>query len=150
MMTEAPPGHERRMVVQKLDLWRRARGEEPHLPLKTALENDFVEIAPSSFVLEVAGGNVEPAFVSIGAAVCDSRGQGLVGRPISSADPESLLGHALQSLNNVLNKKVPATTSGTYNNASGKKISYRCILLPLGAASENVGFVLGAISFKTD
>ena len=149
-MIETPAGMERRMVVQQLDVWRQARGDDGPMPMKTALEQEFVEVAPSSFVLEVTEENASPTVVSIGATITELQGSDLVGQSVSAIEPQSLIGRVLQSLPIVLNKKVPATTSGEFEQASGQKIIYRCILMPLSAASEKVNIILGAVSFKTE
>ncbi len=149
-MVETSSGIERRMVVQKLDAWREARGDDGPLPTKAALEQEFVAVAPSSFVLEISEENVEPTFVSVGATITELQGANMVGKPASTAEPESFIGRALQSLPIVLNKKVPATASGDFVQASGQKIIYRSILMPLSAASEKVNIILGAVSFKEE
>ncbi len=149
-MVETTSGIERRMVVQKLDAWREARGINGPLPMKTALEQEFVEVAPSSFVLEISEENAEPIFASIGATITELQGANMVGKPASAAEPQSFIGLALQSLPIVLNKKVPATASGDFVQASGEKIIYRSILMPLSAVSEKVNIILGAVSFKAE
>lgn len=150
IVTEPSSGTERRMVEQKLDAWRDARGEDGAIPIQDAIEGVFAEIAPLSFVLNVAGANAEPTFTNIGAKLKTLQGADLIGKSASSAENNSLIGQSLQSLSDVIQKKVPATVSGEFENVSGEKYFYRCILMPLSAASETINIVLGAISFKTE
>ena len=149
-MAENPSGMERRMVVQKLDVWRYARGDDGSLPMKTAIEQMFVEIAPSSFVLDVTDENTEPTFASIGTTITKLQGTDLVGHFVSAATADSLMGCILETLSVVIDKKIPATVSGEFEQQSENRIYYRCILLPLSAASEKINIVMGAVSFKTE
>ena len=149
-MSDNSSGMERRMVVQKLDVWHEARGDEGVMPMKTAIEQMFVEIAPLSFVLDVTDKNEEPTFASIGETVIELQETDLIGHPISAAKPDSLMGQIFETLSVVIDKKVPETVSGEFKQQSGQKHFHRCILMPLSTASEKIDIVMGAISFKTE
>jgi len=120
------------------------------MPMKIAIEQTFNEITPLSFVLDVTDENKEPTFASIGAEITALQETNLDGQPVSSAKPNTLMGQILEILSVVIDKKVPATVSGELKQQSGQNFFYRCILMPLSAASEKINIVMGAISFKAE
>jgi len=148
-LTDYATGPERRMVVQKLIAWRGACGDDGSIPVKDAIEGVFAEVAPLSFVVEVSD-DAESKITSIGSELKELNGADVTGQTISSIELNSFIGQMLQSLTLVINKKVPATVGGEFEKSSKEKIIYRCILMPLSAASEKINIVLGAVSFKTE
>ena len=62
--------------------------------------------------------------------------------------PAHLLSHATQSLEAVLESKVPVVISGDYVDPDGTAIVYRSILLPTGREGSRVDSLVGGARCK--
>lgn len=140
---------ERRMVHRLLVHWRNARADAPYPSLATMLAQDLGDIRPSIYVLQLDGDGTEPVLQQFGEAFAQEVGPDVIGKPVSAVPTETLLGRAMRYYPRVLNKRVPVTVGGEFDNAGGETILYRSILVPLSAEDGNLDFLLGAANFKT-
>lgn len=145
---ELPPALERRMAFRLLHHWREAGGEGGFPRLEDIDRGALADIWPECYVLDVASTPDDPSFHSVGQAFIEQCGTDFTGRPVSELSDNTLLYHSAVQVGRVLEKGVPVSLGGSFENAEGKKILYRSILLPLSDDQENIIQLLGAANSR--
>lgn len=128
-MSDSSNPKERRLVLRLLRLWRDLCGERD-LPEAGDLDGTAAEdMWPYCFVVSVAGN--KPRFTYFGEWHAKFYGVDMTGRPLSDLAPETLAHCATLYLPEVLQRRVPITYGGALEEAGGRKLLYRSILLPM-------------------
>ncbi len=98
------------------------------------------------FTVDIVAGT--PVFGYVGETHVTHHGDDLTGRPVSAAGPDSLLGRAVDYLDDVLLRQVPVSYGGEFPGPGGVPVPYRSILLPLSDDGETVTAVLGGANCR--
>lgn len=139
MIEEHP--RERRLVQRLLIYWRDLAPEGVLPSAANIRPADIADMWPACFTL-ICGGSV-PIFGHVGETHVAHLGCDLSGRQISEAGADTLLGCAVQHLDEVLLRKIPVTYGGTFVTPHGERVLYRSTLLPLSDNGEEIDGILG-------
>lgn len=145
---ELPPALERRMVLRLLHQWREAGGDEGIPRLEDIDREALSDVWQECYVLDVADAIQDTSFHSIGQKLIDQCGVDLSGQPISETPRNTLLYQSTQQLERVMKKGVPISMGGQFENADGRTVLFRCILLPLSDGEDNIKQLLGAANSR--
>ena len=139
---------ERRMSIRLMGAWWDWRGERPFPAPEDFQGEDLAGIWPYCFTLAVADEPTDSSFEYIGPAMAEA--SRLTSRPARLSDVPSgcLLSHATRSLEQVLESKVPAVSSGDFVDPDGTTFVYRSILLPTGRDGTNIDSLVGGARCK--
>ena len=132
---------ERRLVLRILSFWRDL-GPEGQMPSLSCIEAAGLgRLGPTCFILDITG--PEPIFAFMGEKHIAHHGSDLTGRPIEEVGSGSLLGRAVDYLDEILSRKIPITYGGTFIGTDGGPVLYRSIMLPLSDDGEVINGILG-------
>jgi hypothetical protein len=93
-----------------------------------------------------SSGRAAARFAFVGA---DLEGTVRVGSSCDALSPDTLLGAALQSLDVVLERRVPVSAGGELHGPNGRLRLYRSIVLPLSEDGVRIDALLGAVNGQT-
>ena len=145
-MDDLPRGLEQRLVLRLLSLWRDACGFErfPSFDRMQAARID--DIWAHRFVIDLSG---VPTFRELGEDFAAHTDGSLLERPVEDAPADTLIGHALTSLADVVKREVPISRGGRFINANGTEVLFRSIILPLSEDGKSVDTLFGAANCRT-
>jgi len=137
---------ERRLVHRLLIHWRELAPED-QLPSRACVKADEIgDMWRYCFTLDI--GAVAGVFAHVGEAHVAHLGFDLTGKPIAAAQKGTLLGCALDRLDDVLLRRIPITRQGTFSVDDGVPVRYRSILLPLADDGSEINGILGAANCR--
>jgi hypothetical protein len=137
---------ERRLVHRLLIHWRELAPEDV-LPSRASVKPDEIaELWRYCFTLNI--GAVAAVFDHVGEAHVAHLGFDLAGKPVAAAKKGTLLGSALDRLDDVLLRRIPITRQGTFTGHDGAPVPYRSILLPLADDGSEINGILGAANCR--
>jgi hypothetical protein len=103
---------------------------------------------PHCFVLDAAVGQDELRFQEVGEVIAATHRPSPVGRNVSGIPRDCLLGVAVAYVDEVLKKRVPVSRGDEFVSATGSRILYRSILLPMSDDGETINAILGAVNCR--
>jgi len=137
---------ERRLVQRLLIYWRELAPDNV-LPSRASVKpQEIGDIWHFCFTLDI--GSVAAVFGHVGDAHVAHLGFDLAGKPVAAAHKGTLLGGALDRLDDVLLRRIPITRQGTFPGADGMPVPYRSILLPLADDGSEINGILGAANCR--
>jgi hypothetical protein len=137
---------ERRLVHRLLIHWRELAPEEVLPPRARVNPDEIGDMWRYCFTLDI--GAVAAVFAHLGEAHVAHLGFDLTGKPAAAAKKGTLLGNALDRLDDVLLRRIPITRQGTFTGADGMPVPYRSILLPLADDGNEINGILGAANCR--
>lgn len=141
-------GPEQRLVQRVLAHWREARGEALFPSLGAVLERPLGRDHAHLFMLKVPHGRGEPTFLRVGEALAANLGVPLLGRPVSVVPLGTLLAHAVEPFDLVLNKLVPVCLGGQFVDRACRAVLYRTVIMPVADEYAATLALLGAANGK--
>jgi len=136
------------MVLQLLHQWREAGGGERFPKLNEIDRAALGDIWDDCYVLDVDGDADDARFTTIGKAISDSCEEDFSSRRVSDVPTNTLLHQSASQATRVLQKAVPISMGGKFENAAGQTVLFRSILLPLSDDSEVIRKLLGAANSR--
>lgn len=137
---------ERRFVQHLLIYWRELAPDGVLPSRRRIREAEIGDMWRCCFTLDI--GSVAAIFTHIGATHVAHYGADLTGRPASLVRPGTLLAAAVDRLGDVLARRIPITSTGTFIAPGGDPVPYRSILLPLAEDGNEVSGILGAANCR--
>lgn len=148
MAEEKKSGMERRMVHRLIAHWRAAHVED-HLPtLAAVLVRNLEDIAACMFVLRIHDDESDPVFEFVGDSFFGKDSVKLTGVTVSRVPPKTLLGQTAKNYRKVLDKSVPFSLGGDFQNNEGVTVLYRSVILPVRDTEGYVSHLVGAANCK--
>ncbi len=139
---------ERRLNMRLMAFWWDRRGDRRFPSLEDFDPEALADIWPHCFSLVAHDPPQKSVFRFIGDAVAETL-SGVEGKiTIDGLTKDSLLDHATRNIDEVLEQRVPAVTSGEYFDPAGNAIVYRSILLPFSSDQETIDSVVGGARCK--
>ena len=148
MAEQQKSGMERRMVHRLMLHWRSAHHEDELPTLASVLIRDLEDIAPCIYVLRIHDDESDPVFEHIGESYFGTASQKLIGATVSRVPTMTLLGQASKNYTKVLEKSVPFSLGGEFQNNEGVTVLYRSCILPVRDTDGYVSHLLGAANCK--
>ncbi len=139
-------GPPRRKTHLLLTYWERLRGEQA-FPSRSELEPQAIAgLWPFCFVIKVTGESSDLAFEFVGSAL--KEGCGLLQQPAEGGLVQSatLFGKVDSLVREVLARRAPVQGTGSFQNQSGDRIPYRCIVAPLSDDQKTINYLVGLAS----
>lgn len=143
---EARPAIERRLVMRLLNYWRGCSHDHVPPPRNAIDPDEIPEIWPHCWIASTGPG--APRFDYVGPVFTEEFATTMVGHPMTDIPDNTLLGQASAYANEVLSRGIPISLGGEVVCRDGRHLLYRSIILPLAAANEGVGHLLGAANFR--
>jgi hypothetical protein len=144
-VTEVTNPRERRLVLRLLSYWREIAGERA-MPRRSDVDGSKIsDMWGHCFLLDVPDSG-EPVFSYVGEHY--PSGSDLLGRTVSAAGGDNLLGQAASYHRQVLARAIPITLGGQFVSREKNTVLYRSILLPLGEEEGRVTALLGGANCR--
>jgi hypothetical protein len=135
---------ERRIVGRALRNWEALRTHE-RIPLhRDCLASFVAAILPGKFLIEI---NQHDRNDVIGPDLVSALGRDPVGLPVQTILPSST-DRWLIFWRVAAERQKPIADIGSFTNAKGLNILYRCIFLPVSEEGGQIAHVLGAFSYR--
>lgn len=148
MAEQQKGGMERRMVHRLMAHWRAAHVEDELPTLAAVLVRDLQDIGPCSFVLRIHDDQSDPVYEYVGESFFGPGSSRLIGATVSRVPENTLLGQASKNYRKVLDKSVPFSLGGEFQNNEGVTVLYRSVILPVRDTDGYVSHLLGAANCK--
>lgn len=148
MAEQQKGGMERRMVHRLMTHWRAAHNGDKLPTLAAVLVRNLEDIGPCTFVLRIADDASEPVFEYVGESFFGKDSIKLTGVELSRVPPKTLLGQAAKNYAKVLDKAVPFSLGGEFQNNEGVTVLYRSVILPVRDTDGYVSHLIGAANCK--
>ena len=140
-------GMERRLVLRVLKYWRSKIDNQDLPTLSDIDQNEIEELWPFCFLLQTQSGN-DPVFRYCGDAFVSPPGHMLPYTRVSELPPRSLIAHALHIMPEVLERHVPITRGGEFQDKQGRLYKYRSIILPISNDGTHLTHLFGAVNSR--
>lgn len=150
MSDDAVIGQERRISERLLSLWDELRGDA-EIPQESALDihrlSDYWE---SCFIVEITerGDERDYKYSYLGTSIIDAYGDDLTGKEVYNHLIAPYSQMLLLKFETVVGDLATVTDEAEFTNLKGAQIRYRQCLVPLGATTGRVGFILGTMTWS--
>lgn len=138
---------ERRLVLRLLTYWRSLCADREMPALEDVEGTAIPDLWDHCFVIDVANGR-EPYFTYFGSWHALSHCSNMAGKPVSELSSDSLTGRVTEYLPEVVQRRIPITYGGEFEQPDGTIILYRSILLPLADSEQRLIAVLGGANCR--
>ena len=139
---------ERRMQVRAYNHWASLLGNGT-LPHIEDLEPEFLgDFGPYSVLLDFSTGSTTPSIQFVGTELRDEcRAQDLV-ETLDDIPADSLLSKVAENYLRVVSAQGPVNFHAEANNARGRRVAYRGVLLPYSSDYDTIDFVYAVVNWK--
>lgn len=148
MAEEQKGGMERRMVHRLMAHWRAAHIEDELPTLAAVLVRDLEDIGACCYVLRIHDDQTDPVFEFVGDSYFGPGSNKLIGASVSRVPQNTLLAQTARNYRKVLDKSVPFSLGGEFQNGEGATVLYRSAIVPVRDTDGYVSHLLGAANCK--
>lgn len=143
---------ERRLTDQLYTYWKMVKGDRD-LPREQDINlADLQDIWDHCFLLQVKKNSelIDYRYIYIGESIIEAYGDDLTGQSVYAklVSPETAA--VISKFDKVLESQVPVFDESEFVNLQGITIKYRQCLVPLGARSGVVDYIMGGMTWKID
>jgi hypothetical protein len=140
------PAPEKRLVLRMLELWRRARKDDPLPHASDITVADVGSDAEHVYMIDVLD-PAGPRFTYVGSALHAAGGPPSPGTLVAECPDETVLTLTARHWREIVERHVPVTRGGVGRHG-GSSVLYRSIMMPLADESGRISTLLGAVNWR--
>ncbi len=145
-------GQERRVSNQLEKFWNKLRGDH-EIPFERDMDiADLEELWPFCFIIEIIArdeGEIAYMYSYIGESIIEAYGDDLTGKSVYAHLIAPYTADLLKKFAEVSAEKKPMADDSEFVNLQGALIRYRQGLVPLAYPDGSVGYILGAMKWRS-